>query len=140
MQNQGSADPGYQAIHFADQMNARGYALDFSLKSLFEEIDKLLESALFLHHEEPAQWVDEASLEAYIGETLCWLFDGKWQGEFRPDNPGPNFYLSFVMFGEFRFFPSHFIGYRINNGKESQGTFTTYLERILPLIKRRERM
>jgi hypothetical protein len=140
MQNRRGDDPTYSATLFADQMNARGYALDFSLKSLVEEIEKLFESTLFLNHENPAQWIDEASLEAYIGETLCRLFDGKWQGEFRQDNPGPNFYASFVSFGEFQFYPSHFIAYRISNGKESIGTFTAYLERILPLIKRREKV
>jgi hypothetical protein len=138
MENQQLHDLICSATLFADQMKALGYHLDFSLKSLFEEIEVIFESTIFSNHDNHAQWVDEAGLEAYIGETLCRLFDGKWQGEFRHDNPGVNFYKSFVLFGKFELYPSHFIAYRINNGRQDTGTFTEYLERILPLIKQRE--
>lgn len=140
MQDQRSNDPSYSATLFANKMKALSYNLDFSLKSLYEEIDKLLESAIFSQHENPSQWADEAGLEAYIGETLCRFFDGKWQGEFRQDNPGQNFYTSFVLFGEYKLYPSHFIAYRISNGKKDTGTFIEYFERNLAKIKQREKM
>jgi hypothetical protein len=130
-------DPAGSALRFAEKLRVAGYSLDFSLKSLSSEIDQLLESPLFSDHSSPPQWHDEASLEAYLGETLRQLFNGEWKGAFSQSNPGPNFYLSWVQFGEFRYFPSHFLAYRISNGKADTGTFSQYLERILPAIKRR---
>jgi hypothetical protein len=131
-------DPEGSARFFAEKLRAAGYGLDFSLKSLSSEIDKLFETPLFSDHSSPAQWHDEAGLEAYVGETLRQLFNGEWKGAFSQSNPGANFYLSWVQFGEFRYFPSHFLAYRIGNGEADTGTFNRYLDRLLPAIKLRE--
>ena len=123
------------AQHFADKMNKLGFACDFSLFSLEAEIDSILHSdKLILRENTPESRQDSAGLEAYIGETLCRLYKGQWQGMYDPKNPAANFYLSFIEFGSFKWFPSHFIGYRVANGEESEGTFSAYLEKILPKI------
>jgi hypothetical protein len=137
MNNARTSDPALCAVLFAEKMRAVGYCLDFSLKSLSEEVDKLLESKLFSGRGSEAEWQDEAGLEAYVGETLSRLFDGQWIGSFREDNPGPNYYLSWVQFGEAKYFPSMFLSYRISNGKEHEGTFEDHLVRVLPRIKLR---
>jgi hypothetical protein len=78
------------------------------------------------------QWKMEAELGAYVGETLSRLFEGSWRGTFRNDNPGPNYYLSWVEFGAYKFFPSHFFAYRFANGT-AEGTFAEYLHRGMAL-------
>lgn len=41
-----------------------------------------------------------------------------------------NFYLSFIKFGDFSYFPSHFLGYRIANGPV-EGKFKEHIENVL---------
>lgn len=131
------ADPKIVAEMFAREQSAQGFALDFSLRSLIVEVDKVLDSPE-ISGDEPANWKSQAGLEAYVGESLCRLFDGKWGGEFCYENPGPNFYLSYIEFGSYRFFPSYFLAYRISNGEKSTGTFKAYLEEVLPAIQARQ--
>ena len=119
-------------------MNERGYRLDFSIDSLRVEVDRLLEAPdLFPARDErdEAKWRNEASLEAYVGETLARSFSGVWSGTFRADSPGANFYTSRVVFGDYRYAPSHFLAYRIANGAE-QGSFAEHLEALLPKLTR----
>lgn len=103
----------------------KGYDLDFSLKSLENEIDKILENEI------PENWVESAKLEseltAYFGETLCRIFNTKWKGEYYSENSGMNYYSSKIEKNGFEFGPSHFIGYYLNNGKKSEGSFKNYL-------------
>lgn len=103
----------------------KGYDLDFSIKSLENEIDKILENEI------PKDWVESAKLEseltAYFGETLCRIFDAKWKGEYYSENSGMNYYTSKIEIKGFEFGPSHFIGYYLSNGKENEGSFKDYL-------------
>jgi len=138
MQHEECVDPEASARAFAEKRLATGADLDFSLRSLSVDIDPLLASPLFSDPGSPSRWRDEASLAAYVGETLRRLFDGQWKGSFSPSNPGPNFYRSWVQFGEFRYFPSHFLSYRIKNSVADAGSFGQHLERVLPVIRRRE--
>ena len=105
--------------------NQKGYILDFSIESLESEIDKILEKEI------PKDWVESAKLEseltAYIGEAICQLFDAKWKGEYYLENSGMNFYTCKIVKNGFEFGPSHFIGYYLSNGKESEGSFKEYL-------------
>jgi hypothetical protein len=128
-----AADPGLVAEAFARDQSAAGRAFDFSRDSLLGSVDGFIQACLGQRSDDPAQWKLEAALEAYVGETLRRVYDGIWQGEFRDDNPGPNFYCSWVEFGSYRYFPSHFIGYRISNGP-GEGTFAEHLQRIVPRI------
>ncbi len=103
----------------------KGYTLDFTVKSLENEIDKILENEI------PKDWIESAELEseltAYIGETICQNFDSEWKGEYYSKNSGMNYYSSRIKKNGFEFGPSHFIGYYLSNGKENEGSFKEYL-------------
>lgn len=144
-------DPKKIADAFVQEMERFGYVLDYSLKSLTQEVDRLLESPLFQSMADGAnQRIDrktlddaqrlEAGIEAYVGETLCRLFDGEWGGGFYSSGFGINFYSSWVQFGDFSVRLSHFLAYRIAHGKQEEGTFGSYLDRILPSINARREL
>jgi len=103
----------------------KGYVLDFSMESLESEIDKILEKEI------PKDWIESAKLEseltAYIGETICQLFDASWKGEYYLEKSGMNFYTCKIEKNGFEFGPGHFIAYYLENGKESEGSFKEYL-------------
>jgi len=103
----------------------KGYDLDFSLKSLENEIDKILENEISENCIESANL--ESELTAYFGETLCRVFDTKWKGEYYSENNGINYYTSKIEKNGFEFGPSHFISYYLSNGKENEGSFKDYL-------------
>ena len=135
-----AGDPVAAAESFAATCLAAGYSLDFSLASLEIEVDRLLELPIFRHGRKglptDAEERNEAALAAYIGETLRRLFGGEWIGSFYPRSLARNYYESFVMFGEFRFEPHLFVGYRFTNG-EGEGSFRAYLRSVLPRIEAR---
>ncbi|MFZ4929178.1 hypothetical protein [Chryseobacterium sp. Mn2064] len=120
-------DPKLCAEHFADVMKKKGYNLDFSLKSLEIEVDRILEN--FSKIEDQELNILEEFLTAYVGETLLRIFGGRWIGNFYGplNRKGVNFYTSYMMINDFRCNPNHFIGYYLSNGKESEGTFYEYL-------------
>lgn len=105
--------------------NKKGYSLDFSMASLENDIDKILENETPSDSAESAKL--EAELTAYIGETLCRNFDAKWTGAFSLDKSGMNFYTCKIHKNGFEFNPSHFVSYYLSNGKQSEGTFKDYL-------------
>lgn len=118
-------DPVKTAEAFSKRMKADGFLFDYSLKSLETEIDRFLEKLADTTDEIKEQ--TEIELTAYIGETIRRLYNGKWTGEFNAEAGGVNFYLCKVSIGKFEFFPSHFIGYYLTNGKKSEGSFYEYL-------------
>ncbi|GAA5082654.1 hypothetical protein GCM10023210_00240 [Chryseobacterium ginsengisoli] len=119
--------PEICAEHFATIMNRKGFNLNFSLESLEIEIDQILEK--YSEQDLNDRSILEAFLTAYIGESVIRLFGGNWAGDFfAPLNrSGINFYTSYIVINDFRFNPNHFIGYYLNNGKKSEGTFYNYL-------------
>lgn len=121
------ADPKSCAEHFADIMGKKGYTLDFSLKSLETEIDRILEKYSKIEYQELN--ILEEFLTAYVGESLLRIFGGSWAGNFYGplNRSGVNFYTSYMVINDFRFNPNHFIGYYLSNGKKSEGTFYEYL-------------
>jgi hypothetical protein len=127
------------AVEFSEQHTGTGCRLDFSLESLRTEVDSVLELPIFFRGREGTSTDDqersEAALCAYVGETLSRLFNGTWGGDFYPDRPAGNFYTSFVDFGDYRYWPSHFIAYRLTNWPQ-EGTFANHLEKVLPSIER----
>jgi hypothetical protein len=131
-----SKHPTEVAKSFALKMSQSGYCLDFSLKSLIEEVDRLIDTELGLEPIGPESWGEATNLEAYVGETLCKLFNGKWAGDFHQDS-GVNFYTSFIIFGEYKLYPSHFIAYRVSNGKKEVGSFSEYFKIVEPNIRNR---
>jgi hypothetical protein len=116
------------AERFSQKGSKLGFLLDFSIESLKVEVDRVLNSTEIcfggIKHE---CWENQSGLEAYVGEALLRLYGGEWQGQFNSKNPGANFYFSFVKFDTYKFFPSRFLGYRISNGEENEGSFSNYL-------------
>ena len=118
-------DPRQVAEKASRKYLDKGYNLDFSLKSLENEIDKILETEKTKDSKKLE--ILESELTAYIGETLCRIFNCKWKGEFYFENSGMNFYTCMIEKNGFEFGPSHFIGYYLNNGKKNEGSFKDYL-------------
>ena len=126
-----ATEPATAAIEFAAQWVAAGYHFDFGMRSLQREVDRFLETQLPEISAIDQRRKAQAGLGAYVGEALARLYGGTWGGEFCGTNSGMNFYQSYVAFGEFKFFPSHYVAYRIANGL-SEGTFAAYLSNVLP--------
>ena len=123
-------DPVEVAEYFAEFQFKNGYHFDFSLRSLEEDVDKYLES-LDLKEEREEDNI-ECYLTAYIGETICRLYNGIWKGEYQPPHTtrGSNYYLCYIMIVNYKYWPSHFISYRLNHGRDGEngeGTFKEYL-------------
>ena len=137
MNEVGSTDPSIAATAFAEQMRHLGFDLDLSLASLSGEVDRLLRSEHFNNHDDATQWAAEAKLGAYIGEVLRLAFNGRWDGTYRDDHAGSNIYTSSVWFGEYRYCPHMFLGYRVSNGEHSMGTFAEHIAITLPKITAR---
>jgi hypothetical protein len=135
-------DPTLAAEAFARANTSASQPFDFSIASLARDVEAflMLRCAAQQSRSTPDSAADggriEAALGAYVGETLARCCGGNWAGRFRADNPGPNFYSSWVAFGGYKFFPSHYVGYRLASGA-AQGTFASYLERVLPAIRAR---
>lgn len=124
------------AEEFAERMSAHGFKLDFSLKSLQEDIDNIIDfKDVDFSDSSEAGPINHTGLESYIGETLTMLFNGKPKGEFKSGKPNRNFYFSYIRFGKFQYYPSDFIRFRIANGPE-EGSFKEHLEKLLPRLKR----
>lgn len=136
------ADAGPFAREFAAAQRAAGFRLDFTLDSLKSEVDRLIEASIL----QPLQsrlWTEQeehcgTGLTAYTGETLCRLHDGVWGGSFSRTQTIGNWYCSYILFGEYRYSPAAYFLYRFSNGPKD-GTFSQYLERVLPLIQARKR-
>lgn len=120
-------DPKICAEQFVEIMKKKGYDLNFSLESLEEEIDKILER--YSKIEGHDLYILREFLTAYIGETLIRIFNGGWEGDFYGplSRTGINFYTSYIIINDFRFNPNHFISYYLSNGKRAEGTFYNYL-------------
>lgn len=124
------------AESFACHMKKLGFDCDFSLQSLLNDIDLILNSPEVSFNDEGTAGLNNlAGIEAYIGETLKRLYHGEWCGKFILHTPESNFYTSYLSFGEYKFYPARFLTYRLTHGEDVQGTFATYLQRILPLIR-----
>jgi len=126
-------DPAEVAQAFARARASPAHPIDFSLESLRRDVDAYLAPLPWDPSGEGAPYEAQIGLAAYVGETLARLHGGTWQGDFRVDNPGANFYCSWVAFGAYRFFPDHYIGYRLSNGPV-EGTFAQYLDAVIPRI------
>lgn len=119
--------PKICAEQFVEIMKKKGYKLNFSIESLENGIDDILEKYSNIEGNDLSILI--AFLTAYIGETLIRIFGGGWDGDFYGplSRTGINFYTSYIVINDFRFNPNHFISYYLGNGKKSEGTFYNYL-------------
>ena len=118
-------DPKQIAEKVSEKYLRKGYKLDFRLESLEKEVDKILENEI--PKDEVASGKLEAELTAYFGETICRIFGARWKGVYYVENSGMNFYCCKIKKNGFEFSPSHFFGYYLSNGKNSEGSFKDYL-------------
>ena len=133
MKYSGEDNPSEFAEKFAEITQSEGYHFDFSLNSLTIEVDKYLEQLSILTEEEKD--LTKPLLTAYIGETLCRLYNGKWTGQyFGTDRTERNYYtceVTFRDYNKYHFYPNHFISYYLANGKVDTGPFGTYIEKTV---------
>ena len=122
------------ATEFAKRMTVKGYNLDFTLSSLETEVDRIIEDMESeVDDHDKISTADRIGVEAYVGEALLLLFKGTRQGNFNEDNPGANFYMSSILFGDFAYYPSHFLNYRFSNGPV-EGKFRDHLKTVISKI------
>ena len=132
-----TTDPKSAANELATLMNTKGYSLDFSMKSLSEEIDKIINSPEYLGQPEKELEENEALLSAYIGETLVQNLNGEWLGEFSVKEPFNNFYRSSVKIKGKGFNPTAILSYKRNGSK---GTFRKELRSFLKEIDEQDKL
>lgn len=130
-------DPKSAALELSEKMNKEGYTLDFSMKSLSEEIDKIIISPNYLNQNEDEVEKEEAFLSAYIGETLVQNLNGEWVGEFSITEPFNNFYRSSVRIKGKGFNPTAILSYKRNGSK---GTFRKELRSFLKEINEQDKL
>lgn len=121
-------NPSKVAEKVAQKFHQKGYVLDFSIRSLKKEVDLILKNESYKELEEKATL--EAEFTAYVGETICRVFQAQWEGQyFGPlHRSGINYYSCKVVKREFEFWPSHFFGYYFSNGSTRIRPFKDYLE------------
>ncbi|CAL2104675.1 protein of unknown function [Tenacibaculum sp. 190130A14a] len=123
----GDSNPSLIAEEVAKKFIAKGYKLDFSLQSLEEEIDKIINNPDT--YKEGNTELLKAELSAYVGETFCRIFDAEDPGQYFAggDRNGVNYYSYFIEKGRERFHPSHFFDRRLPIYDFSKKHFKDYL-------------
>lgn len=124
---QDQCNPKEIAEYFSSIQKRYGYHFDFSLKSLETEVDRFLEENANLSSYN--QKIMGSILTAYVGESVCRLYNGKWVGKYSGplNKKGSNFDECWIEIKGFKYYPSHFLQYYLSNGKRSEGTFYDYL-------------
>lgn len=135
--------PGEHARLFATVMEKYGYRLDFSLHSLLNDVDSIFDDPRLTNirntlNSEPTTTgltCDlETALACYLGETLKIEYKGEWKGHCATQS-GANYYTSYMMFGDYKFHPYTYIGYRFANGTRDTGTMAIYLNKLIPSLE-----
>lgn len=145
-------DPIAWAERFVAEMQAHGYALDFSLGSA-KLIDQILDSTLFhdynlvlaearLSEGHPDRETvyfrqmrarhrlyceRETGAGAYIGEILRRNYGAAWLSQISPHNPLRNQYLNRIQLGEQVYHPSHYVSARLGGGRCGKGGLVSEL-------------
>lgn len=131
-------NPSEVAEKVTQKFHQKGYVLDFSIRSLKKEVDLILKNESYEELEERATL--EAELTAYVGETMCRLFNTQWEGQyFGPlRRSGINYYSCKIVKGTFEFWPSHFFSYYFSNGSNIIYPYKDYLENSYSYIGGKE--
>ncbi|MEM1181752.1 MAG: hypothetical protein AAGM22_25635 [Acidobacteriota bacterium] len=70
----------------------------------------------------------------FFGDALRQQFSGVWCGELKTKWP-LNYYFTRIRFGDYYFSPFSWVGYRLSNGRESEGTVGDCLRAVIPSMK-----
>lgn len=154
---EGLVDPNAWARYFADSVQSRGFRLDFSFESLAIEVDRFLDSSLFLNYNQIVaeanlshcnklrdtlthqraqrlylQYLEyETGLSAYIGETLKLAYEGSWSGPFSATAPLYNQYLSRLILTGRIYYPSRYPAMRLTGAHFQTGRLREQLTQLL---------
>lgn len=124
------------ADRFVGEMFDIGYDLYLTRKCLSVHADTILnDERVFPKENHELFSCNQAAMEAYIGQTLINVYGGSWIGVFSDKSPGGNFYTSKLKIGEYEYKPSHYLGYRLSNGEESEGSFRSHIECVFKEIE-----
>ncbi len=124
------------ADRFVGEMFDAGYDLYYTKDSILENVDSILnDERIFPPEHKELSSCNVAALGAYIGQSLIRLYGGSWLGMFSDTSPGANFYTSKIKIGEYEYNPSRYLGYRLSNGEEREGSFRSHIERIFIKIE-----
>ena len=107
---------------------SNGYLFDFTIRSLEIELERYLENK---HNKElNEREILNATLTAYLGETICRIFNAKWTGSYYgPLNPnGVNYYTCKIsLLGNDYYISRYFDRFFSDDGIQDSGTFNEYL-------------
>jgi hypothetical protein len=118
------------AQDFATEMKAMGYGLDFSIDSLTSDFEKLFDAKDVIKIS-----IDfETGMACYLGEVLKLYYSGQWRGHCSARS-GANFYTSYMVFGDYKFQPFTYVGYRVANGREDTGNLENFLQKLIPSLE-----
>lgn len=123
------------ANHFSQLMATHGYRLDLSLKSLEDDLENIFNHVdvrnsqikIILSNNQAYDF--ETGVACYLGETLALKYGGIWKGHCSP-NAGVNFYTSNILFGNYKFNPFIYVGYRATNGAKNTGSVKKLLSQV----------
>lgn len=122
--------PTVYAQDFAAQMKALGYELDFSLGSLTQDFEKLFDAKNAIKLS-----IDfETAMACYLGEVLKLYYEGAWKG-YCSAKAGANYYTCYMMFGDYKFQPFTYVGYRVANGVGDTGNLESFLQKLIPSLE-----
>ena len=133
--------PTRVAESFVGWMASRGVTLGFDRVSLERDFELALEKRFFRSNK-PVLQIDEKRYDletgaaCFFGEALRQQYSGQWFGELGT-NSGVNYYLVRIRFGDYVFNPFSWVGYRLTNGRRSEGTVEECLRAVTPSMKDR---
>jgi hypothetical protein len=128
---------------------ARQFGLDLTYDSLREGFERWLPRKG--DREAPLRWVDtvidgqpfsydwEVGASCYLGQVLAQRFRGEWKGHLSGRST-TDYYTSSVEFGDFRFMPFRYVGYRFANGVIDTGTVDDLLCELEPSLASRSNL
>jgi len=88
------------AQQFAVRPENSGYLLDFTERSLLEDVNLIVKAYGNLDHEDSSIRERDSQLLSYVCATICVLFKASCVGDYNPINSGLAFYALRIKIGE----------------------------------------
>lgn len=131
--------PNRYAKLFVKSMRAYGYDLDFTRRSLLNDFELIFQDERIAgefdskKHTRSVAFDFQTGMACYLAETLRKKFNGLWKGHCTL-NCAANVYISYMMFGEYKFNPYMYIGYRVTHGVKETDTVEKLLANLTPFL------
>ncbi|SEB35647.1 hypothetical protein SAMN04489761_0079 [Tenacibaculum sp. MAR_2009_124] len=125
---QDATAPSLAAEKMAKKYKTKGYVMDFSLRSLEYEIDKII-YAIEHYQGIESEEILKAECSAYFGVTLCRVYDMNCIGQYfdGTTRTGVNYYSYIIEKNGYQFHPAGIFEYRIPGYYQNYGLFYRYL-------------